>query len=110
MRSRASSCAVSSAVAVAASALLVAVAQATEQPNTCIAGKLACTNACTSAVFKSGFTAENGDKAEECIRKARRKFGTAVSGKVQCWDKIESKEKAERFASPSAKPSRSPRS
>jgi hypothetical protein len=88
-------------LAAVASALLAGVAAATEQPNTCIAGKLACTNAFTSAVFKcyakvfkSGFTGANGDKAEECVRKARRKFGTAVSDKVQCWDKIEGKEKA----------------
>lgn len=78
-------------------------AHATVQPNTCIAGKLACASAYSSAVFKcyakifkSGFTAANGDKAEECVRKARRTFGTAVTNKVQCWDKIESKEKVEK--------------
>jgi hypothetical protein len=91
--------------------ILVAVAAATvvtagpvaAAPNSCIAGKLACTNAFSSAVskcyakiFKTGFGGENQDKAEECIRRARRKFGTAVSPKLQCWDKVEGKEKAEK--------------
>ncbi len=73
------------------------------QPNTCIAAKLACTNAFTSAVFKcyakvfkTGFGGENQDKAEDCVRKARSKFGTALSSKIQCWDKVELKEKAEK--------------
>jgi hypothetical protein len=76
---------------------------AVAQPNTCIAGKLACTDAFTSAVFKcyakifkSGFAGGNQDKAEDCVRKARSKFGTALSSKVQCWDKVEAKEKAEK--------------
>jgi hypothetical protein len=77
------------------------VAPAAAQPNTCIAGKLACTHAFSSAVFKcyatifkKGFTGENEDKAEECIRKARAKFGTALNPKTQCWDKVEGKEDA----------------
>jgi hypothetical protein len=83
-------------------AAMLFVTPAGAQPNSCIAGKLACANAFTSAVFKcyatifkTGFDGETRDKAEECIRKARRKFGTAVSSKVQCWDKVEAKETAE---------------
>jgi len=78
---------------------------AAAQPNTCIAAKLACTDAFTSAVFKcyakifqAGFGGANQDKAEDCVRKARSKFGTALSNKVQCWDKVEAKEKAEKPA------------
>ena len=78
-------------------------APAAAEANTCIAGKLACTNAYTSAVFKcyakvfkAGFTVENSDKAEDCVRKARAKFGTALSSKTQCWDKVEAKEKVEK--------------
>jgi hypothetical protein len=79
--------------------VLGAPAPASAQPNTCIAGKLACTHAfssavfkCYAAIFKKGFTVQNGDKAEECIRKARAKFGTALNPKTQCWDKVEGKE------------------
>jgi len=84
---------------VAAVVVLGAATPAAAQPNTCIAGKLACTNVFASAVFKcyakifkAGFGGENQDKAEECVRKARQKFGTAVNPKVQCWDKVEAKE------------------
>lgn len=73
------------------------------QPNTCIAAKLACTNAFTSAVFKcyakvfkTGFGGGNQEKAEDCVRRARSKFGTALSSTIQCWDKVEAKEKAEK--------------
>ncbi len=84
----------------ATAGLVIAVAgPASAAPNTCIAGKIACTNAfsssvfkCYAKIFKTGFTGETADKAEECIRKARRKFGTALSSKVQCWDKVEAKE------------------
>lgn len=91
-----------------AGALLLGVAMAepaAAEPNTCIAGKIACTNVYASAVFKcyakifkAGFTGENADKAEECIRQARRKFGTAVNPKPACWDKVEAKETAEKPA------------
>ena len=91
-----------SVVTLALAALGMA-APASAAPNTCIAGKLACTHAYTSAVFKcyakvfkAGFTGENADKAEDCVRKARAKFGTALSSKVQCWDKVEAKEKVEK--------------
>ena len=92
------------AVSLAAAGLAVLGATpAGAQPNTCIAGKLACAHTFSSAVFKcyakifkAGFTAENGDKAEDCIRKARSKFGTALSNTVQCWDKVEAKEKPEK--------------
>lgn len=82
-----------------AAAVLGAGTPAAAQPNTCIAGKLACTNAfasavfkCYAKVFKTGFGGENQDKAEECVRKARAKFGTALAPKTQCWDKVEGKE------------------
>lgn len=82
-------------------AVLGAGTPALAQPNTCIAGKLACTHAFSSAVFKcyakifkTGFGGENQDKAEECVRKARAKFGTAPDPKTQCWDKVEGKEDA----------------
>lgn len=78
-----------------------AAAPAAAQPNTCIAGKLACAHAfssavfkCYATVFKTGFGGENQDKAEECVRKARAKFGTALNPKTQCWDKVEGKEDA----------------
>lgn len=82
-----------------AAAVLGAGTPAAAQPNTCIAGKLACTNAfasavfkCYAKVFKTGFGGENQDKAEECVREARAKFGTALAPKTQCWDKVEGKE------------------
>ena len=87
--------------ALAGAAVLPAIAAA--EPNTCIAGKIACTNVFASAVFKcyakifkAGFTGAHADKAEECIRAARRKFGTAVNPKPACWDKVEVKETAEK--------------
>jgi hypothetical protein len=90
------------AAAVVGAAVLSA-APAVAEPNTCIAAKLACTDAFTSAVFKcyakifkAGFGGGNQDKAEECVRKARSKFGTALSSQAQCWDKVEAKEKAEK--------------
>ena len=86
---------------VAAALVLGGGSPAAAQPNTCIAGKLACTHAFSAAVFKcyatifqKGFGGENQDKAEECIRNARAKFGTALSPKTQCWDKVEGKEDA----------------
>ncbi len=76
---------------------------AAANPNTCIAGKLACTTAYSSAVFKcygklfkTGFGGQNQIKAEDCVRKARSKFGTALSSSIQCWDKVEAKEKVEK--------------
>jgi hypothetical protein len=84
-------------------ATLVTATPAAAQSNSCIAGKIACTNVFASAVFKcyaklfkAGFTADTQEKGEECVRKARQKFGTALSSKVQCWDKVEAKEKAEK--------------
>ncbi len=88
---------------VAAGTLVLSTAPALAQPNTCIAGKLACANAFTSAVFKcyakvfkTGFGGGNQQKAEDCVRSARSKFGTALSNKVQCWDKVEAKAKVEK--------------
>lgn len=78
---------------------IVTASPVSAQPNTCVAGKIACTNAfsaavfkCYAKIFKSGFTGETQDKAEECVRKARRKFGTAVNPKPACWDKVEAKQ------------------
>jgi hypothetical protein len=89
------------AAAVVGAAVLSA-APAVAEPNTCIAAKLACTDAfasaifkCYAKIFKSGCGGANQDKAEDCVRKARSKFGTALSSQVQCWDKVEAKEKAE---------------
>jgi hypothetical protein len=67
--------------------------------NTCVAGKIKCTNVfassvfkCVAAAYKKPPTFESEQKAQDCIRKARQKFGTAVSPKPGCIDKIEAKE------------------
>ena len=73
---------------------------ATAEPlNTCTAGKIKCTNAFAAAVFKCVAAAykkppsfESQEKAQACVRKARQKFGTAVSPKPGCIEKVEAKE------------------
>lgn len=72
---------------------------AAQTPNTCASGKIKCTNAfaatafkCVGAVYKKAPSAESFDKAEECVRKARRKFGTAVSNKPGCFEKLDAKQ------------------
>ena len=82
------------------SAVALTAGRAAAQPlNTCTAGKIKCVNAFTSAVFKCVAAAYKKppsaavqDKAQACVRKARQKFGTAVSPKAGCIDKIEAKE------------------
>ncbi len=97
--------ALTASLALAVTATLMTAGFAAAEPNTCIAGKLACTTAYTSAVFKcyakvfkSGFGGQNLSKAEDCVRKARSTFGTALSSAIQCWDKVEAKEKVEKPA------------
>ena len=72
---------------------------AAEPLNTCTAGKIKCTNAfatavfkCFAAAYKKPPTFESQEKAKACVRKARQKFGTAVSPKPGCIEKVEAKQ------------------
>ncbi len=81
-------------------AVTLAAGRAAAQPlNTCTAGKIKCVNTftttvfkCVAAAYKKPPSAAVQDKAQACVRKARQKFGTAVSPKPGCIDKVEAKE------------------
>src|SRR5262245_29537767 len=90
--------------ALAGLAILLLTGTANAQPaNTCAAGKMKCTSVfanaafkCYAKAFKKGFTSETNAKGDECVRKARQKFGTALSTKPGCIDKIEAKQKQDK--------------